>query len=96
MRTVFVVTYDISDPKRLRRVFDIMKGFGVHLQLSVFRCELSASEMVRLRTKLRGDMNEHEDQVLFVELGPPDGRGGSAISSLGRPLAAVPRGPAIF
>jgi len=38
---LYLVTYDIRDDKRLRRVFKTMKGFGEWLQLSVFQCRLS-------------------------------------------------------
>src|SRR5690606_35574631 len=44
MRTAYVVTYDICEPKRLRRVYRIMLGYGDHLQYSVFRCELTDRE----------------------------------------------------
>jgi len=32
---LFIVTYDISDAKRWRRVFKVMHGYGEWLQLSV-------------------------------------------------------------
>lgn len=85
MRHSYVVTYDISDPKRLRRVYRLMLGWGDHLQLSVFQCELSARELVELRMALAETVNHNEDQVLFCLLGPVDGRGSEAIESLGRP-----------
>ena len=35
MRQTYIVTYDISHPKRLRKVYKLMKGYGEHvLQLS--------------------------------------------------------------
>lgn len=84
MRQAFIVSYDISDPKRLRRVYKIMQGYGEHLQLSVFRCELDKREMVELRAKLSKAVHHERDQVLFVDIGPVDGRGAGSISSLGR------------
>ena len=84
MRHTYVVTYDISDPKRLRRVFRLMLGYGDHIQLSVFECELNARELVELRCDLGEIIHHEEDQVLFVNLGPVEGRGGDCISSLGR------------
>ncbi len=84
MRQTYVVSYDICDPKRLRKVFKTLRGYGDHLQLSVFRCELSARELVELRTKLAAVMHQGEDQVLFVDVGPAEGRGAGSISSLGR------------
>ncbi|EMN95623.1 CRISPR-associated endoribonuclease Cas2-like protein, partial [Leptospira interrogans serovar Medanensis str. UT053] len=32
-----LVSYDIREPKRLRRVAKIMEGFGERIQYSVFR-----------------------------------------------------------
>jgi CRISPR-associated protein Cas2 len=88
MRQTYVVSYDVSDPKRLRKVYKTMLGYGDHLQLSVFRCELSAREMVELRSALEGIISKTEDQVLFVDVGPADGRGAGSFSTLGRPQAA--------
>lgn len=84
MRQTYLVTYDISDPKRLRQVFQLMRGYGDHLQLSVFRCELGARERMELRAQLLELIHATEDQVLFVDLGPADGRAREAIESLGR------------
>ena len=84
MRHTFVVTYDISDPKRLRKVFKLMLGWGDHLQLSVFQCELNHRELVELRVQLDRVIKPSEDQVLFVDIGTVEGRGSNAISSLGR------------
>ncbi len=84
MRQTYLVTYDISDPRRLRQVFQTMRGYGDHLQLSVFRCDLSLRERIELRAKLREVMHMEEDQVLFVDLGPSDGRAMTSIESLGR------------
>jgi CRISPR-associated protein Cas2 len=84
MRQTFVVSYDISDPKRLRAIYSLMRGWGDHIQLSVFQCELNAAELVELRTKLALLIRQDEDQVLFIDLGPTEGRGATSIESLGR------------
>ncbi len=84
MQQCYLVTYDISDPKRLREVFRVMKGYGEHLQYSVFRCELSEMSLARLKDKLSAAIDMHEDQVLFIDLGPVDGRARGAIESMGR------------
>ena len=39
MRTSYLICYDICDDKRLRKVFQTMRGFGDHLQFSVFECQ---------------------------------------------------------
>ncbi len=84
MRKHYLVTYDVSDAKRLRRVFKTMRGFGDHVQYSVFVCELSDRELVMLEDALERVINKREDQVLIVDLGPSEGRGANCISALGR------------
>lgn len=84
MRRAFLVTYDIGDPKRLRSVYRLMRGYGDHLQLSVFHCELSDRERVEMEGRLREIIHQREDQVLVVDLGPAGGRAASAIRALGR------------
>ncbi len=91
MRQAFIVTYDVCDPKRLRKVYKILRGYGQHLQLSVFQCELNACEKIELEAKLRGEIKFDEDQVLFVDIGPADGRGRTSIEALGLPYVSIER-----
>ena len=37
MRTSYLICYDICDDKRLRKVFQIMRGFGDHLHIGLPR-----------------------------------------------------------
>lgn len=85
MQQTFIVSYDISDPKRLRTVFKTMKGWGDHLQLSVFRCDLSPRELADLKRTLADIIDHRADQVLFVDIGPADGRALECFETLGRP-----------
>jgi CRISPR-associated protein Cas2 len=89
MRTSYLVCYDISDEKRLRRVFNTMRAYGDHLQFSVFECQLTAMDLVRLRSELSAIIHHTDDQVLFVNLGPADGRGDRVITALGKPYTAL-------
>ncbi|HVY44460.1 MAG TPA: CRISPR-associated endonuclease Cas2 [Minicystis sp.] len=91
----YIVTYDISDPKRLRRVFDTMRGYGQWLQLSVFRCELTERARVELCAALDAIIDHAQDQVLFVDIGPAEGRATEAIRTLGRPYVPHDRGPIV-
>lgn len=85
MRHSYIVSYDICDPKRLRKVYKVLLGYGDHIQLSVFRCELSAMELTALKSALGGVIHSDEDQVLFASLGPVQGRAQTAVESLGKP-----------
>lgn len=89
MRNSYLVCYDICDDKRLRKVFQILRGFGDHLQYSVFECQLTRTDMVRLRAELARVIHHKEDQVLFVDLGPAEGRGDRVITALGKPYTNI-------
>lgn len=89
MRTSYLVCYDICDDKRLRKVFQILRGYGDHLQYSVFECQLTLTDLVRLRAELAEVIHHKEDQVLFVDLGPAEGRGDRVITALGKPYTNI-------
>jgi CRISPR-associated protein Cas2 len=81
----YIVAYDISDPKRLKRVATACEDFGVRKQYSVFLCRLSATDFGRLRSRLYELINLQEDQVLFI---PICGKCVSQIEAMGRPTEA--------
>jgi CRISPR-associated protein Cas2 len=82
----WIVAYDISDPKRLRRVARCCEDFGARKQFSVFLFRLSATDFVRLKSRLYDVVNLAEDQVLFI---PLCGKCVTQIESLGRPTEAA-------
>lgn len=84
MRQRYIVAYDISDPRRLRKVFKALKGYGDHLQLSVFRCDLTKMALAKLKGELTQVIDCLHDQVLFIDVGPTEGRGEEVFESLGR------------
>ena len=81
--THYIVTYDICDPKRLHHVFNAMRKYGEHLQLSVFECTLDDQQEVLLRTALRRIIHSSDDQVLFIRVG----NAATTITAIGRPYA---------
>jgi CRISPR-associated protein Cas2 len=95
VRRTYIVTYDISDPRRLRRVYRTMRGFGEHLQLSVFCCDLTAADRVRMIAALEAIVQHDEDQVVLVDLGLTNAGPIKAMEALGRPLRVKGRGPVI-
>jgi CRISPR-associated protein Cas2 len=91
VRNTYIVSYDVCDDRRLRRVFKTLRGFGDHLQYSVFRCDLSRQEKIELRALLEAIIDAAEDQVLFADLGPVDGRGTTCMESIGTPYTKPER-----
>ncbi len=90
MEHLFVVSYDISEPKRWRRVFKIMKGYGAWLQLSVFQCRLTKMRMLQLEARLGEVINHQEDHVLLLDIGPAENMK-PRVRSLGKRFQAVKR-----
>lgn len=84
MRQRYIVTYDIADPSRLRKVFKLMKAYGEHLQFSVFRCDLTKMTLATMKAKLNELIHAQEDQVLIIDIGPTEGRGEEVFESLGK------------
>jgi CRISPR-associated protein Cas2 len=84
-RIRYLVSYDISNPKRLRKVARALEGFGVRLQYSVFECPLDEMRLAKLKVELQGLVNHDEDQVLFVSLGPSAGDATLVIEAMGLP-----------
>lgn len=87
MRTCYIVMYDISDPKRLQKVFKKMRGFGDHIQLSVFRCALSDREKLKMVSVLKSHINHREDQVIIIDLGMVSEQMKSRFECIGRPFS---------
>jgi CRISPR-associated protein Cas2 len=91
---LYIVTYDIAEPRRWRRVFKLMNGYGEWLQLSVFQCRLTKRRKVELRAALAELINANADHVLLLDLGLAD-KVEPRVTSLGKVFAAVERQPII-
>jgi CRISPR-associated protein Cas2 len=89
VRNTFLVCYDVCDDKRLRKVFKTMRDFGDHLQYSIFECQFTQADLARCRKALAELIHHTEDQVLFVDLGPTEGRGDRVITALGQAYSPV-------
>lgn len=91
---VYIITYDIADAKRWRRVFKTMNGYGEWLQLSVFQCRLSRRRRQELAMSLDQLIHHRDDHVLILDLGPAD-KVEVNVESLGKSFEAVAREPVI-
>ena len=86
MRRCFLVCYDIRDPKRLRQVHKICKGYGESWQYSIFFCVIKPIDRVRLQTELEEVMNMRVDQVPIIDLGPDEPSARATAVALGQPM----------
>jgi CRISPR-associated protein Cas2 len=69
---LYIVAYDITDPKRWRRVFRLMHGYGEWLQYSVFQCRMGRRRHAELIALLDEIIHHRNDHVIAVDLGIAD------------------------
>lgn len=85
-----LVCYDISTPKRLRKVEHIMSGYGYRIQESVFFCRSSALLKARLEQELLEVIDKGADQCLIWDLGgEPDVWDNAVV--LGKKIINIPK-----
>jgi CRISPR-associated protein Cas2 len=86
----YVVAYDIADPRRWRRVFRTMKGYGAWLQLSVFHCRLDGGRRAQMAMALETLIDPTADHVVILDLGPAEDVQ-LAVESLGKSFTPIER-----
>ncbi len=69
-----LITYDVSTQSasgrtRLRKVAKECVNYGQRVQNSVFECIVDYSQLLLLKEKLTGLINEEEDSLRFYYLG---------------------------
>ena len=87
---LYIVTYDISNQRRWRRLFRAIQGYGEWLQLSVFQCRLTRRRRAEMETRLRELVKNGEDHVLLIDVGPAD-KIQLAVGSIGKIFSKIER-----
>ncbi len=64
----YLISYDIVEDRPRQRVLKLLKGFGFHVQKSVFECILTEAQIQRLRNKLNQLINQETDSVRIYRL----------------------------
>lgn len=90
-RLRYLVSYDIANAKRLRRVAKCLESYGTRLQFSVFECPLDDTRLAQAKAALAEIINTDYDQVLFVSLGPAAADATLIIEALGLPYTVRSR-----
>lgn len=94
MEHLYVVSYDIREPRRWRKVFQAMHAFGERLQLSVFQCRLGKERVMKMEEILRRLVDQKVDHVLILDLGLAE-HVELRVSSIGKAFEPVEPGPVI-
>lgn len=88
-RRLYLVCYDIcgkGHPRRLRRVYRTLRGYGEHIQYSTFRCTLTERRLAELEAALIEIIRPSEDQVLIIPLGSAERENAWKGWTLGLPI----------
>ena len=65
---IYLVCYDISQAKRLRRTAKILENFGLRVQKSFFQCEMEQKRMVDLREQVLAVIDSGKDYFFIYPL----------------------------
>ena len=66
LSTYWLISYDIADPKRLRRVEKAIAAVGMRLHYSLFYCDLTESELLQLQRRLAKMLAVDVDTVQYT------------------------------
>lgn len=69
---LYLVSYDVSSPKRWRHVQKIVRRICRRSQLSVLVCRGTPARMARLESSLARAMDLSQDRLMVLDLGPAD------------------------
>jgi CRISPR-associated protein Cas2 len=86
MSRLYIICFDISDNKRLRKVSIQLENFGERVQYSVFECYLDANDLNTLKQRIDKIIDQEVDHVRYYGLCDKDiskklidGRGNLAV-----------------
>lgn len=69
-RTLYLIAYDVSDPRRLHRVCRYLTGYKVGGQKSVFEIWVTDTELREIRGELGHMMSQEKDRLHILALEP--------------------------
>lgn len=65
---ITLITYDITDPGRLRRMHRFLKEYGINTQKSVFECDIDEAALKAIRRFCRDMLDLNSDSVLIYKI----------------------------
>ena len=65
---ITLITYDITDQKRLNKLRDFLKEFGLRTQKSVFECDIDDIALKKIRAYCRDNLDISSDSVRIYKI----------------------------
>lgn len=65
---ITLITYDITEPKRLNDLRKFLKEFGLRTQKSVFECDIDDIALQKIRAYCRDNLDISKDSVRIYKI----------------------------
>ena len=65
---ITLITYDITEPKRLNNMRRFLKEYGLRTQKSVFECDIDDVAIRRIRAYCRDNLDLEKDSVRIYRI----------------------------
>lgn len=65
---IVLITYDITNPKRLIRTNKFLKEFGINTQKSVFECDIDSNGLRTIRKYCKNSLDINTDSVRIYKI----------------------------
>lgn len=65
---ITLITYDITDPKRLTHIHKYLKEYGLITQKSVFACDLDNEALKTIRSYCKHNLDLNSDSVRVYKI----------------------------
>ncbi|HPD55948.1 MAG TPA: CRISPR-associated endonuclease Cas2 [Smithellaceae bacterium] len=65
---ITLITYDITEPKRLNKLRGFLKDFGLRTQKSVFECDIDDIALKKIRAYCRDNLDISTDSVRIYKI----------------------------
>jgi CRISPR-associated protein Cas2 len=65
---ITLITYDISNPKRLRKMHKFLKEYGLNTQKSVFECDIDDAALKAIRRFCAETLDLDADNVRIYKI----------------------------
>lgn len=62
---MYIVAYDITEPKRLNRIAKLLNRYGQRVQKSVYECDIDECRYQELRNKLKRLMRGDDSVIAY-------------------------------
>jgi CRISPR-associated protein Cas2 len=64
----YVIGYDITDNKRRKKVSDLLEGYGVRVNYSLFEVKITKTNLKKLLLQILKIVDKKEDSIRFYHI----------------------------